>query len=91
MSKFQKLTGRCINTDAAAPIEDGIEAADADMDCNPYLCKGYQYDDNVENVHNFTSGQVVPFFVDIVAAHKPGWAVSKIPPTQLTYIQRCSV
>lgn len=48
--------------------------ADADYKCNLYQCRGYQYEDNTDKVQVYAAGDVVTFHVDLVAAHKPGWA-----------------
>ena len=66
-----------MNSDPAGPIENAMAKADASYKCNAYLCRGYQYEDNVGRVQHYSAGQIVPFFVDLVAAHKPGWAVSQ--------------
>lgn len=64
-----------LNADPAGPIESAVAKADANYDCNAYLCRGYQYEDNVGRVQRYSAGEVVPFYVDLVAGHKPGWAV----------------
>ena len=66
-----------MNSDPAGPIENAMAKADANYKCNAYLCRGYQYSDNLGRVQHYSAGQIVPFFVDLVAAHKPGWAVSQ--------------
>ncbi|KAJ4297930.1 hypothetical protein N0V90_005829 [Kalmusia sp. IMI 367209] len=60
--------------DPAGPIENAVAKADANYKCNAYLCRGYQYEDNVSKLQAYSAGQVVTFHVDLVAAHKPGWA-----------------
>ena len=37
--------------------------------CNVWLCKGFKYDDNTENVQQYTVGQEVEINVDIRAPH----------------------
>lgn len=37
--------------------------------CHIWLCKGYQFDDNKENVQQYSAGQTVDFVVDIIAPH----------------------
>jgi hypothetical protein len=37
--------------------------------CNVWLCKGFKYDDNTENVQKYTVGQEVAITVDIRAPH----------------------
>ncbi|POS69231.1 hypothetical protein DHEL01_v212376 [Diaporthe helianthi] len=63
-----------MHSDPAGPIENSVKVADADYNCNLYQCRGYQYEDNVNNVQKYAPGDVVAFYVDLVAAHKPGWA-----------------
>lgn len=38
-------------------------------ECNIWLCKGYKFDDNKDNVYFYTAGQTVDFVVDIRAPH----------------------
>jgi hypothetical protein len=38
-------------------------------DCDIWLCKGYKFADNKDNVQSYTAGQKVPFTVDIRAPH----------------------
>ncbi|KAH1997918.1 hypothetical protein KXV33_000089 [Aspergillus fumigatus] len=38
-------------------------------ECNIWLCKGYKFDDNKDNVYSYTAGQTVDFVVDIRAPH----------------------
>jgi len=68
-------------TDPAGPIENAMAKADGDYKCNAYLCRGYQYEDNASKAQAYNAGQVVHFYIDLVAAHKPGWAVSR--PTSI--------
>ena len=65
-----------LNSDPTGPIENAMKKVDADYNCNAYLCRGYQYEDNMGRVQAYSAGQTVPFFIDLVAAHRPGWAVS---------------
>lgn len=37
--------------------------------CNIWMCKGYKYADNTDNVQKWTVGQSVPITVDIRAPH----------------------
>ncbi|ORY59314.1 uncharacterized protein BCR38DRAFT_351950 [Pseudomassariella vexata] len=73
-----ELCGSALTTalekDLAGPIEDAVAKADADYNCNAYLCRGYQYEDNVDNVKNVTAGEVMYFHIDLVAGHHPGYA-----------------
>ncbi|WYZ35887.1 hypothetical protein EsH8_X_000534 [Colletotrichum jinshuiense] len=73
--------------DAAGPIENAIKVADADYKCNLFLCRGYQYEDNEDNVRAVTAGEVIPFHIDLVAGHRPGYAnISVIDLTSNTVI-----
>ncbi|KAJ9487234.1 hypothetical protein VN97_g6073 [Penicillium thymicola] len=40
-----------------------------EADCDIWLCKGYKFDDNKDNVQSYKAGQKVPFTVDIRAPH----------------------
>lgn len=68
------------HADPAGPIENSVKVADADYKCNLYQCRGYQYEDNTDKVQVYAAGDVVTFHVDLVAAHKPGWAVRLLYP-----------
>jgi len=49
-----------------------VAASQKDYDpaqCNVFLCKGYQFQDNTANVQSFTAGQQVPIKVAIKAPH----------------------
>ncbi|KAL6239006.1 chitin binding domain-containing protein [Aspergillus navahoensis] len=60
--------------DRAGNVQGELQVAasqsgyDADA-CHIWLCKGYQFDDNKDNVQSYTAGQTVDFVVDIVAPH----------------------
>lgn len=54
-----------------------MKKADDDYNCNAYLCRGYQYEDNTDNVKAVKAGDVLVFHVDLVAGHRPGYAVSQ--------------
>ncbi|KAI0006471.1 hypothetical protein F4779DRAFT_632961 [Xylariaceae sp. FL0662B] len=77
-SAQEALCGSAVTTalekDIAGPIEDALDKADADYKCNAYLCRGYQYEDNIDNVHAVTSGELLTFHIDLIAGHKPGYA-----------------
>jgi hypothetical protein len=62
--------------DIAGPIENAVAKADEDYSCNAYLCRGYQFEDNSDNVLTVTAGDVLYFHVDLIAGHHPGYAVS---------------
>ena len=53
-----------------------MKKADDDYNCNAFLCRGYQYEDNTDNVEAVKAGDVLVFHVDLVAGHRPGYAVS---------------
>ncbi|KAJ5207939.1 hypothetical protein N7449_002318 [Penicillium cf. viridicatum] len=40
-----------------------------DAECDIWLCKGYKFADNKDNVQSYKAGQKVPFTVDIRAPH----------------------
>lgn len=63
-------------TDIAGPIENSVAVIDGDYSCNLFLCRGYQYEDNVDNALALGAGDVVDIHIDIIAGHKPGYAVS---------------
>ncbi|EAQ92029.1 hypothetical protein CHGG_00264 [Chaetomium globosum CBS 148.51] len=70
-----------LNRDLAGPIENAVEVADADYNCNAYVCRGYQYKDNEASLHTFQAGDIVDFHIVLVAGHRPGYAnVSVIDP-----------
>ncbi|KAL4818485.1 chitin binding domain-containing protein [Aspergillus spinulosporus] len=60
--------------DRAGNIQGELQVAasqsDYDADaCHIWLCKGYQFDDNKDNVQSYTAGETVDFVIDIVAPH----------------------
>lgn len=69
-----KLGGN--GADKTGPIENGVAKAGSELGCNPFLCRGYQYEDN--EAVEYQPGQVIDFHVDLVAGHHPGYAVSRI-------------
>ncbi|KAJ5458373.1 hypothetical protein N7475_009761 [Penicillium sp. IBT 31633x] len=46
-------------------VKNGYNAAE----CNPWLCKGYQFADNEKNVYSYKAGEKVHFNVDIRIPH----------------------
>lgn len=62
--------------DKAGPIENAMAVADDDYHCNAYLCRGYQYEDNENNVQPVKAGDVLTFHIDLIAGHRPGYSVS---------------
>ncbi|AEO58740.1 hypothetical protein MYCTH_2306267 [Thermothelomyces thermophilus ATCC 42464] len=58
--------------DKAGPIENGVAKAGSELGCNPFLCRGYQYEDN--EAVEYEPGQVIDFHVDLIAGHHPGYA-----------------
>ncbi|ETS78129.1 hypothetical protein PFICI_10191 [Pestalotiopsis fici W106-1] len=76
--KQVELCGAAVTTalkkDLAGPIEDALAKDDGTYNCNAYQCRGYQYEDNADNVYNYTVGEFISFHVDLVAGHHPGWA-----------------
>ncbi|KAH9896177.1 hypothetical protein F4778DRAFT_745366 [Xylariomycetidae sp. FL2044] len=65
---------KILDRDLAGPIENAVAVVDADYNCNLYLCRGYQYEDNIDNVQVVHAGDVMYFHIDLVAGHKPGYA-----------------
>lgn len=59
-----------------------MKAVDSSYQCNAYLCRGYQYEDNEDNVHAVKAGDVLSFHIDLVAGHHPGYAVSSARTVQ---------
>lgn len=82
-----------VKTDLAGPIENGVKNADEDYNCNAYLCRGYQYEDNEASLHTFSAGEVVDFHVDLIAGHRPGYAVRGGPaiPSLIKYPMKLTV
>ncbi|KAK6087180.1 hypothetical protein SCUP234_01811 [Seiridium cupressi] len=76
--KQVELCGSAVTTalekDITGPIEDAVAKDDGTYDCNAYLCRGYQYEDNTGNVYNYTVGEFVSFQINLVAGHHPGWS-----------------
>ncbi|GAP82764.2 putative chitin binding protein [Rosellinia necatrix] len=63
-----------LQRDLAGPIENAMKAVDASYNCNAYLCRGYQYEDNVSKLKAVSAGDVLTFHIDLVAGHHPGYA-----------------
>lgn len=61
--------------DLAGPIEEASKVADADYACDVYACRGYQFEDNESALQTYQAGDVVSFHVDLIAGHRPGYAV----------------
>ncbi|KAL4871217.1 hypothetical protein BDV12DRAFT_164419 [Aspergillus spectabilis] len=60
--------------DRAGNIQGELQVASGQSDydttaCDIWLCKGYKFADNTDNVQSYTAGQVVDVVVDIVAPH----------------------
>lgn len=55
--------------------------------CNLYLCKGIQFEDNKENVQQWTTGQKVPIEVWIRIPHKGIANISIIDTKTDTYVE----
>ncbi|KAB8215221.1 hypothetical protein BDV33DRAFT_195441 [Aspergillus novoparasiticus] len=47
---------------------------DADYKCNAFLCRGYQFEDNTDNVQVLKAGEVLYFHINLIAGHHPGYA-----------------
>ncbi|OJJ45639.1 hypothetical protein ASPZODRAFT_498040 [Penicilliopsis zonata CBS 506.65] len=53
-------------------IQGELQVADSTYNataCDIWLCKGYKYEDNTDNVYTYSAGEVIPFVVDIRAPH----------------------
>ncbi|KEY67076.1 hypothetical protein S7711_09968 [Stachybotrys chartarum IBT 7711] len=73
---------RILRRDLASPIEDALRSADANYNCNAYVCRGYQYESNGA-LHTYNAGESVNFHINLVAGHRPGYAnVSVIDPVK---------
>ncbi|KAL4970524.1 lytic polysaccharide monooxygenase [Aspergillus stella-maris] len=62
------------NSDRAGNVQGELQVAASQSDydaeaCHIWLCKGYQFDDNTDNVQSYTAGQTVDFEIDIIAPH----------------------
>ncbi|KAK7956245.1 uncharacterized protein PG986_005467 [Apiospora aurea] len=59
------------SADAFGNIQGELQVAAKDMtaDCNLWLCKGFQFDDNSANVQSYTVGEKVPIKFDLRAPH----------------------
>jgi hypothetical protein len=60
--------------DRAGNVQGELQVATSQSDydadaCHIWLCKGYQFDDNTDNVQSYTAGETVDFVIDIVAPH----------------------
>ncbi|KAE8355099.1 chitin binding domain-containing protein [Aspergillus coremiiformis] len=54
--------------------------------CNVWLCKGFKFEDNKDNVFQYTPGQTVSFDVDVRAPHTGVANVSVVDTTSNTVI-----
>ncbi|KAH8897690.1 hypothetical protein GQ53DRAFT_637985 [Thozetella sp. PMI_491] len=70
-----------LSIDPTGPIENAVQYADADYNCNAYLCRGYQYGDNKDNVIDVKAGDTLHFHINLVASHKPGYANMSVVDT----------
>ncbi|CAI6091756.1 unnamed protein product [Clonostachys chloroleuca] len=72
---------KAFESDIAGPIENAVSKAVDPYSCNPYLCRGYQFEDNTDNVRSVQAGDVIHFHVDLIAGHRPGYANTSIIDT----------
>ncbi|KAH7329555.1 hypothetical protein B0I35DRAFT_507819 [Stachybotrys elegans] len=73
---------KTLERDRAGPIETALKnAAGAEYNCDPFLCRGYQWEDNESKLHTVVSGDVINFKVDLIAGHQPGYANVSIVDT----------
>ncbi|KAG9256859.1 uncharacterized protein F5Z01DRAFT_491259 [Emericellopsis atlantica] len=63
-----------LDDDKAGPIENSVAVIDDDYHCNLFLCRGYQFEDNTQNILSLAGGDVLDIHIDIIAGHKPGYA-----------------
>jgi Lytic polysaccharide mono-oxygenase, cellulose-degrading len=71
------------SSDNFGNIQDELQKTAGQSDynakaCHIWLCKGYQYEDNVANVQHYTAGQTIPMHVDIRAPHTGSANVSVV-------------
>ena len=58
------------SSDINGNVQGVMQVADIKpQDCNLWLCKGFQFEDNSDNVHSFQAGQTIDFDVNIAAPH----------------------
>lgn len=67
--------------DNTGPIENSVPYIDSDYNCNIYLCRGYQFEDNTSNILELAIDDVIPFHINLVAGHKPGYANASVVDT----------
>ncbi|KAL5334920.1 chitin binding domain-containing protein [Aspergillus crustosus] len=78
-------------SDHAGNVQGELQVASSQSDydaaaCDIWLCKGYKFDDNTENVQSYTAGQVVDIVVNIVAPHTGVANVSVVDTASNTVI-----
>ncbi|KPM38181.1 hypothetical protein AK830_g8380 [Neonectria ditissima] len=60
------------SSDINGNVQGIMQVVGTDFDaaeCNLWLCKGFQLDDNTDNVQSFALGETIPFKVTIAAPH----------------------
>ncbi|KFX99248.1 hypothetical protein V490_01876 [Pseudogymnoascus sp. VKM F-3557] len=70
-----------LESDNTGPIENSVPYIDANYKCNIYLCRGYQYEDNTSRVMALNADDNIPFHINLVAGHKPGYANASVVDT----------
>jgi hypothetical protein len=73
------------NVQGELQVANGQTDYDADA-CNVWLCKGYKFEDNTENVQSYTAGETVTFAVEIRAPHTGVANVSIVKTSSNTVI-----
>jgi predicted carbohydrate-binding protein with CBM5 and CBM33 domain len=76
-------------SDNAGPIQLLMQSASSIVDidaCNLWLCKGYQFADNTDQVQSYTLGQTIDMEVKIAAPHT-GYANVSIVDTKTNTIK----
>ncbi|KAI1856829.1 hypothetical protein JX265_011470 [Neoarthrinium moseri] len=60
-----------MNSDSYGNIQGETQLIQSDFtaECNLWLCKGFQFEDNKDNVQSYTAGQVVPMTFELRAPH----------------------
>jgi hypothetical protein len=73
-----------ILADGTGPLEN-IQSNGA-ADCNIFMCKGAQFEDNLANVQEFAPGEVVPFKAQLPIPHEGPCNVSIIDTATNTQV-----
>lgn len=94
-SAMQAACGQQVETnqksDNYGNVQGELQVANSQSDydagkCDIWLCKGYKFADNKENVYSYSAGQTVDFTVDIRAPHTGSANVSVVDTTSNSVI-----